>query len=235
MNMKKTTLNIALATFMGFTAIGAVQAATFNVGDVLTITDGVQDVDLYGNPTNVTTGSFFVMDLNADSKAQGTEKTPINGLAGITIGQVDGPGVIDDWFFSGATGQDYTSGTAVTGDTTNGLDMSGWTVFWNGGDIDMSGGAWTIANCGAAGCTGFTFASGVADIQWSGTYGDTYDLWYSATVPSGGFAGVQYALHLTGTVTQGVAPVPVPAAVWLFGSGPMGLVGVARRRKTGTA
>jgi hypothetical protein len=29
----------------------------------------------------------------------------------------------------------------------------------------------------------------------------------------------------------GTAPIPVPAAVWLFGSGLMGLVGVARRRK----
>ena len=29
-----------------------------------------------------------------------------------------------------------------------------------------------------------------------------------------------------------VAPVPVPAAVWLFGSGLMGLIGVARRKTT---
>ena len=28
-----------------------------------------------------------------------------------------------------------------------------------------------------------------------------------------------------------VAPVPVPAAVWLFGSGLLGLVGLARRKK----
>lgn len=29
-----------------------------------------------------------------------------------------------------------------------------------------------------------------------------------------------------------VAPVPIPAAVWLFGSGLLGLVGIARRKKT---
>ncbi len=34
------------------------------------------------------------------------------------------------------------------------------------------------------------------------------------------------------TTTGGPAEIPVPAAVWLFGSGLMGLVGVARRRKS---
>ena len=33
------------------------------------------------------------------------------------------------------------------------------------------------------------------------------------------------------TTSFDLAPVPVPAAVWLFGSGLLGLVGVARRRK----
>jgi hypothetical protein len=40
--------------------------------------------------------------------------------------------------------------------------------------------------------------------------------------------GADGTLTITGNST---APVPLPAAVWLFGSGLMGLVGVSRRRK----
>ena len=38
-------------------------------------------------------------------------------------------------------------------------------------------------------------------------------------------------LSADGSLTYGAPAVPVPAAVWLFGSGLIGLVGVARRRK----
>jgi hypothetical protein len=34
------------------------------------------------------------------------------------------------------------------------------------------------------------------------------------------------------TAQIGAVPVPVPAAIWLFGSGLLGLVGVARRKVT---
>ena len=47
---------------------------------------------------------------------------------------------------------------------------------------------------------------------------------------TGPFAGATPAFNGTGTLTP-VSPVPVPAAVWLMGSGLLGLVGVARRRK----
>jgi hypothetical protein len=47
----------------------------------------------------------------------------------------------------------------------------------------------------------------------------------SATLASNG------ALTFTGNSTTTPPPVPLPAAVWLFGSGLMGLVGVSRRRK----
>lgn len=45
----------------------------------------------------------------------------------------------------------------------------------------------------------------------------------------GSFASFDYNLSLNGTVATTV--VPVPAAVWLFGSGLIGLVGAARRSR----
>ena len=233
--MKKTILNTTLAAVIGFVAVGA-QAAVLNNGDVLTITNGQQ----IGTPSapNVGNGSFFAMDLSSDQIIQPGEKTAINGLAGITIGatSTNVAPVIDSWFFNNGDGFDFVS-TAVTGGTTNGLDMSGWTVRWGGSDIPMGvGGAWTPTNCAAAtmsttSCVGYSFVDQVADFVWDGNYGSTYTLWYSARVPAGApFAGTDYALYLTGTVVQGAPPVPVPAAVWLFGSGLLGLIGVARRK-----
>jgi len=52
---------------------------------------------------------------------------------------------------------------------------------------------------------------------------------YSATLPSNAanYGNVKYKLHLEGTISA----VPVPAAVWLFGSGLIGLTGMARRKR----
>lgn len=232
-HMKKTFVKTAMASVLGFTALGA-QAAILNAGDTLTIDDGVATFDAYGNITNVVSGSWFGMDTDANSKIAGTEKTPINGINGISIGSTQAAGDIDDWFFFGPQGQDYTT-VAPTGGTTTGLDLSGWTVFWNGVNVPMGTGAWTPGNCTTLGCSGVTFTDGIATLSWDGTYGNAYSLWYSATVPAGdpsGFGGVRYLLNLVGTVNAGgePPPIPVPGAAWLLGSGLLGLTAIARRK-----
>jgi hypothetical protein len=45
--------------------------------------------------------------------------------------------------------------------------------------------------------------------------------------PFGPLGVTEYNLHLAGTVSA----IPVPAAVWLFGSGLLGMIGIARRKK----
>ena len=50
---------------------------------------------------------------------------------------------------------------------------------------------------------------------------------------NGPFSGFNANFDMTVVTVTGITapPIPVPAAVWLFGSGLLGLVGVARRRK----
>jgi len=246
MNIKKTALATALATVMGFSAIGAAQAAAVVNGDTLTITQGSQTT-VNSVPTS-TSGSYFAMDTNGNTKIAQGEKVVIGqGTTGLVIGVSTSAGAshtgaptagdtnaIDaPWGFFGNTGSDYTT-VGVTGDTTAGLGMSGWTVTWSGiPAIPMGTGAWTaVTGAGSTGAQG-AFTNGVGRFAWDGVYGDAYTLDYHATVPNGdpsGFGNVFYELHLQGVVNQ-AAVIPVPAAAWLFGSGLMGLVGIARRRK----
>jgi len=86
----------------------------------------------------------------------------------------------------------------------------------------------------------------------TGVSGDTLSTYFDNSTGTAGQGNVPFAAHVadfttgltnsSGAVTSGwfgggttVVPpsdVPVPAAVWLFGSGLMGLVGIARRRRT---
>lgn len=231
--MKKSALATALVAMLGVT--GA-QAAVLNAGDVLTINDGSGVYDAYGNILQVTGGSWFAMDTDGNSRIKntttGTEMTPIDGLGGVTIGSTQAAGAIDQWFFFGPMGQDYTT-VAPTGGTTAGINLSGWTVFWNNVNVPMGTGAWAPLNASTLGLPTSGYQNGVAFFSWNGTYGSSYVLNYAATVPAGdpsGFGNVKYYLHLEGTVQAAPPAVPVPAAAWLLGSGLVGLVGVARRK-----
>ena len=182
-------------------------------------------------------GNYFAMDNDGSGTVEPGEMIPIKVLAdldfndltpatGSHAGDINGTEspVSDIWEFFGGTGMDYlTSAMVDNGDGT--VDMTGWTVAWNGiAAIPMGGDPANFA--GDTGLGNFVCSGGAAC-----AVGDTFTLDYNAHVPLGdasGFGGVGYTLHLEGAVTS---VVPVPAAVWLFGSGLLGLVGVARRKK----
>ena len=224
--MKSTMTKVAAVAILAASATGA-QAVALENGYELNITSGTTTSSgefLLGS------GSFFGMDLNSNEKIAPTgEATAINALGPIVIGQTAAPGDIDDWFFNGATGQDWLNGIAITGSTEAGVTMGGWTVFWNGGNIDMSTGAWQFnpTNPSTNNIMALqTYANGVGNFSWDGTDGGAFTLDYTATVPDGGFAGTQYYLHLEGTV----AAVPEASTYGMMLAG-LGLVGFAVRRR----
>ncbi len=86
----------------------------------------------------------------------------------------------------------------------------------------------------------FTGASSNGTAYYEDTFIDNGDgtfgfiiRWTSVISQGSSFDGQIARWRLEGTATMASAPaVPVPAAVWLFGSGLLGLVGVARRKKS---
>ncbi len=175
---------------------------------------------------------------NGHAGTFGTFGTPLHSGVG---------GIDDEWGFYYNAGLHFTT-VAVTvvsdGGATKTLDFSGWNVTWNTiPAINMGGG---FQDCGTS-TDGIcvdpfstdhsgTFDNGTqlatitcADASCSAS--STFTLTYDAIVPAGdpsGFGGTPYGVHLEGSVSK----VPVPAAAWLFGSGLVGLVGVARRKKS---
>ena len=184
----------------------------------------------YGAFDTADAGSFFSMDGSPAGAIDGDVLMLLNGAAQAYNGNPvpptyddSGTHVTAPWDFFGARGTNVHSGLGVSvGDTV--VDMGTWGVVWGEVPfIDMGGDAGQ-GDTGTAAlvCTGGADAS--CELN------DTFTLDYSAHVPIGdpsGFGGVLYELHLQGVVSA----VPVPAAVWLFGSGLLGLVGIARRRK----
>ena len=197
--------------------------AALTGGETLNFDDGVFSCLIGGTfpncthgVTTVATGSYFAMDTSDNGIFDPGERVAMtNAGTGVTLGSAQIVGAIDNgWSFSGSTGWHYTdTANGVPSVNTDGsVDMTGWTVFWGAtpGDINMgTGAAATVA------CTSGTMTC--AD-------GESFTLDYETVVPSGDFTGTPYQLHLEGVV---VSAIPVPAAVWLFGSGLLGRFGVA--------
>ncbi len=115
----------------------------------------------------------------------------------------------------------------VSGDIAGGnltLDLSSWTIFWGGyslnqgGSSDMAAGSVCVnGNCSSAITTSYDEMTGSFTASWD------------AVIIGGTFNGQLGSWCIEGVVTA--SEVPIPAAVWLFGSGLVGLSGIACRRK----
>ncbi len=158
-------------------------------------------------------------------------------------------GIDDEWGFYYNVGLHFTTvPVTVVSDfgATKTLDLSGWNMTWNGIPAQPLGGG--IQDCGTSTDGVCVRDSGYPDI--AGTYDNgtglatitcanascsnssTFTLDYAAVFEQGditGAGGALYGLHLEGVIS-GTA-VPVPAAAWLFGSGLLGLIGIAKKRK----
>ena len=136
----------------------------------------------------------------------------------------DGPGGVNDWSgvlpmgTSGVLIADafnfnnlfgmvdiLANGSGLSGDETA-IDLTNFAVDYNGTNIPQSPDAGSLTQ---------TIGGGNFSADWS------------ALIVGGPFDGNTGYWHMEGTYSV----VPVPAAAWLFGSGLVGLVGVARRRK----
>jgi len=91
----------------------------------------------------------------------------------------------------------------------------------------------TVTNCLFDGKGFGTDGKPAGDKVWmlATTDGDADGIMGIPMAPNGPFAGFNAGFNATMAATPKPSAVPVPAAVWLFGSGLLGLVGVARRKK----
>jgi len=238
--VRKTTLSTAIGLLLGGAALNANASLTSSATLDFTLGTAQTVGCAYGttppcnkasyNLTDVV-GSWFGMDNNGDGVANPSEKFGIESLNGIHIGStqtasgshtglIDGsesPNIDSPWNFFGNTGMHQsTLPITATSITSNGaiLDMSGWNVTWGGiSSIPMIPQGDVLLNCTAG-----SSCSNSSSYTLDGTF----------HVVAAGFTTVSYFLHLEGHVSS----IPIPAAAWLFGSGLLGLAGVARRRKS---
>lgn len=115
---------------------------------------------------------------------------------------------------------DNSATIAGQGDATTGV-LDPWTT---GSDSNFTPG--TPGTVSASGSGSALSAAGAG--TWTGNvvnYGNVGAAWAA-------FDGTPYTEKFNVTLNGTAAVVPIPAAVWLFGSGLLGLVGVARRKKS---
>lgn len=187
----------------GFSAVISITADA--TGDGFTVNSFSQDAYI-----NTSGGTFALRDAANGAGMSGT----LDDAGNMTFDATGRTGIAAT--FAALLGeQPWNLDTAAAGDGTGTQDI--WTT---GTQIANAAGASEafsltgvpVTGSDATGFSGQLIAAGNIGTDW-GFFADTQ---YSE----------RYQLDIVNT-----SVIPVPAAVWLFGSGLLGLVGVARRRK----
>ncbi len=168
-------------------------------------------------------------------------------------GQYNNPGYASGSYTSANNHNSVTPGSGLAVFTSQALNSlypgvstattTGLQEFLNGLQTDYQNGLSSLTGT-ETGTATETFASsetkygfiGGPDLSTTGStaiklFGFTGNGINGGTLQSYILGSVTLAANGTLTITGNNTPVPLPAAVWLFGSGLMGLVGVSRRRK----
>jgi hypothetical protein len=223
LDIKKTAVSVAIASALGLGAAGDANAAAIT-------------------SMTITGGSFFMSDGVTPGRIPFTFIGPNTNLVG---GYINGgltspfadPNAIGRFIFFNSPVNLYTAassnigaipgGPVPTGDITGTvmtMNLSSFFANWAGTDFNQGS---------ATASTNFVPTAGnpvPADVPGSvscvGTECTFTNLEWQSLIVGGPFNGKTGTFTLSGTATI----VPAPAAVWLFGSGLLGLVGIARRR-----
>jgi len=248
---QQTFAGVLCAVTLGFTAQVSHAAPVSGQGTWETT---LQGRDLDGNAATFEAYYDTTLDITwlADANAAGTTMTwaAANAwAAGLTLGG------FTDWRLPTNTpinGSSYQ--TNFTNNATSDLgyaDSAGW-VDGSGNPVSEMGHMYyvTLGNLGfctpdnldPTGCTAQPgwgpsntgpFSNLQSDFYWSGSALDSSSAWdFDFFFGIQGNDVVKSSNGFAWAVRSGdVSAVPVPAAVWLFGSGLMGLLGLARRKR----
>jgi hypothetical protein len=213
---------------------GLNQAQALSVGFSFATSDAtdpsVLDATLDLTVSNIGGNDILTVKITNDSDTDGALGEGDVPIDGFTINQIFFNTTLDTSEWSGPT----PSASMTFGESANGFGTFG--VLLDGLSVEPLGGmgSWDID-------LGVTGVDEIAD----------FDLW--STLPPGDIQAVAalkfvqgpcdpeildscvedsaFAIPGTSDGEEPPSSVPVPAAVWLFGSGLLGLVGVARRKK----